>query len=262
MTRGRSHLFIPDAQVKSDVPTDHLKALGNYIVEKQPDVIINIGDFADMPSLSVYDKVCSKKLENARYSEDIASAKAAMKKLLKPLKSYNEQQRRNKKKQYYPEMHLTIGNHENRINRAINADPLHLEGTISIDDLGYEKDWIVHDFLQPVIIDGVVYSHYFVNPNALTSNPVGGTVMSKLNNLKMSFSMGHQQKLQYGIAYDGVGRAMHGLVAGAFYMHDEDYLGAQSNQQHWRGVVMKNEVHDGRYDPCFVSLNFLLENYL
>lgn len=262
MSNGRTHLMIPDTQVKDGVPMQHLEALGNYIVEKQPDVIINIGDHADMPSLSVYDKAGSKRMENARYTADIEAARQGMERLLRPMKAYNAHQRKHKKRQYNPEMHLTLGNHENRINRAINSDPVHLEGTISVDHLGYEKDWTVHDFLEPVIVDGVAYCHYFVNPNGLTAHPVGGTVMTKLNNLKTSFSMGHQQKLQYGIAYDGVGKPLHGLVAGAFYMHDEEYLGAQSNQQHWRGVVMKHEVRDGQYDPMFVSLDFLLENYL
>ena len=49
------HLIIPDCQVKDGVPLEYLEWIGHYIVEKKPDVIINIGDFADMPSLSSYD---------------------------------------------------------------------------------------------------------------------------------------------------------------------------------------------------------------
>jgi hypothetical protein len=262
MISKRTHLFIPDAQVRHGVPTDHLRALGNYIVDKQPDVIVNIGDFADMASLSSYEKPGSKYMENMRYKLDIDSAKEAMNELLLPMKEYNKKQRKNKHKPYKPEMHMFLGNHEDRINRALNADPIHLEGVISMDDLEYEKDWIVHPFLVPHIIDGVAYCHYFVNPNGLTGHPVGGTIMTKLNNLKCSFSMGHQQQLQYGMSYDGTGKRLHGLVAGSFYQHDEGYMGPQKNQQHWRGVVMKHEVADGQYDPMFVSLDFLLENYL
>ena len=257
------HLLLPDAQVKKGVPIDHLEALGNYIVAKKPDVIINIGDFADMPSLSSYEKPGSKYYENARYADDVEASHIAMNALLSPIKKYNKQQRKNKKSLYKPRMVLTLGNHENRISRAINADPVKMEGTVSVEDLGYaDYGWEVHDFLDVVDIDGILYSHYFCNPNSLTGNPVGGTVQSKLNNIKRSFSMGHQQSLQYGISYDGAGNPLQGLVAGAFYQHDEDYMGAQKNKQHWRGAVMKNEVKDGTYDPCFVSLNFLLKEYL
>ncbi len=49
-----THLIIPDCQVKPGHDYNYLKAIGNYIVKKRPDVIVNIGDFADMPSLSSY----------------------------------------------------------------------------------------------------------------------------------------------------------------------------------------------------------------
>ena len=36
-------LLCPDSQVKPGVPLDHLRALSNFIVERRPDVIINLG---------------------------------------------------------------------------------------------------------------------------------------------------------------------------------------------------------------------------
>jgi hypothetical protein len=52
-------------------------------VDYRPDVVVNIGDFADMPSLSTHDKVGSKYFEGKRYKDDIAFAKVGMKKMLK-----------------------------------------------------------------------------------------------------------------------------------------------------------------------------------
>lgn len=260
---SKTHLFIPDTQVKAGVPLDHLEACGNLIVHKQPDVIVMIGDHADMPSLSTYDKAGSKSFEGRRYTDDIASAQEGMARLLEPLYEYNRQQRRNKQKLYKPRMVLTLGNHENRINRAIESNPNHLEGIIGIGDLEYEKfGWEVYPFLDVVVIDGVAYSHYFVNPNSLTGHPVGGTISTKLANLKCTFSMGHQQALQFGHAFDARGRRMTGLVAGSFYQHDESYMGPQKNQQHWRGVVFKDNVEDGYYDPTFHSIDSLMKEYL
>jgi hypothetical protein len=260
-TSYRRHLMIPDAQVKDGVPTEHLEALGHYIVEKQPDVIVNIGDFADMPSLSSYEKPGSKYFEGKRYTLDVHSTRKAMERLLKPMKDYNASQAAKGLPLYKPEMHLTLGNHCNRIDRAIAADPVRLDGVISVDDLGFKDDWIVHDFLKPVEIDGILYCHYFVNTLSLKKSVIGGTMDNKLQKIGQSFSMGHQQILQYGMRYLNSGKCHHGLVAGAFYMHDEDYMSFQGNH-HWRGVVMKNEVADGEYDPCFVSLDFLLRKYL
>ena len=57
---GRKHLVIPDTQVKPDVPLDHIIALSHYIVAKKPDVIVMIGDWFDLPSLSSYDRGTKK----------------------------------------------------------------------------------------------------------------------------------------------------------------------------------------------------------
>ena len=47
------HLVIPDTQVKPGVCVNHLNALGHYILDQQPDTIVMLGDWADMPSLCV-----------------------------------------------------------------------------------------------------------------------------------------------------------------------------------------------------------------
>jgi hypothetical protein len=256
------HVLIPDVQAKKGTPTDHLKAAGKLIVDEQPDVVVCIGDFADMPSLSIYDKPGSKSHEGKRYYADLESAKESMRELLRPIRQYNRQQRKNKKKTYTPRMVMTYGNHENRINRAVDSNPAHLEGVISLGDLEYEKaGWETYPFLEVVCIDGIYYSHYFVNPRSLTSYPVAGTADAKLNNLKCSFIMGHQQHEQIADAYDASGRRMRGLVMGAFYQHDEDYMGPQKNTQHYRGMAILHDVKDGTYDLEEVSIDRLLRKY-
>jgi len=164
------HAIIPDCQVKDGVDLSYLTWVGKYLVEKQPDVIVQIGDFADMPSLSSYD-VGKKSFEGRRYKTDIEVTNKAMQMLLAPIKEYNERARRNKDRQYRPRMVLTLGNHEERISRAVEGDPK-LDGTISLSDLKYEHyGWEVASYLEPVVIDGVVYAHYF------TSGVMGRPVM-------------------------------------------------------------------------------------
>lgn len=258
MTR---HLLISDCQVKKGVPLDHIRALGNFIVDKKPERIICIGDFADMPSLSSYDKPGTKAFEGKRYSDDVESSIEAMEILFEPITRYNNMRKRNKKSAYKPDLHLTLGNHEDRITRAINLDP-RLDGTLSIDDLEYEKfGWKVHPFLNIVDLDGIAYSHYFINPDSAIGSPLGGTIENKMKLIGHSFTMGHNQKRQYGIRYNGRGEEIHGLVSGAYYMHDEDYQNPQGNRAHWRGIVLKNEVKDGRYDAAFLSLDYMLKAY-
>lgn len=253
----RKHLFIPDSQVTPDTPTDHLNWIGHYIVEKKPDVIVHIGDFADMESLSSYDKG-KLQYEGRRYKNDINASKRAMKVLLKPLNDYNTKRIQFKEKQYKPEMHLTLGNHENRITRAVDDDPK-MDGFMSIDDLEYESfGWKVHPFLEVVEIDGVHYSHYFANP--LSGRPYGGeNIGIRLKNIGISFIAGHQQVYMVGVRSLSNGRRIRGLVQGSCYLHDEDYR-LQSNNE-WRGIFMLHEVSGGDYNLMEISLQYLCRRY-
>lgn len=255
-----THVVIPDTQAKAGVPTDHLLWIGRYIVDTfhdEPIKIIHLGDHADMPSLSSYDKG-KKAMEGRRYRIDIDAANEAWRILNQPLTDFNENRRKTKHGGWFPERHILLGNHEDRINRAVEMDA-QLDGVISTDDLDYaETGWTVSPFLEVLWLDGVAYSHYFYNP--MTGKPIGGTsVDARLKTIGHSFTMGHQQTLMHGLRFVA-GKSQHGLVAGACYLHNEDYKGPQGNA-HWRGIVVKHEVRDGSYDPMFVSLDYLCRKY-
>ncbi len=102
-------LCIPDCQVKPGVPLQHLTWAGKAIVKYKPDVIVNGGDFADMPSLSSHDKAGSKYFEGKRYKDDVAVTKQAMKILLAPLREEQARIKKNKEKQYKPRMVMLLG---------------------------------------------------------------------------------------------------------------------------------------------------------
>ena len=253
---SKRHFVLPDCQIRAGDNTDFLRAIGNYIVRKQPDVIINLGDFADMPSLSSYD-VGKKSFEGRRYTHDITAAKEAMAVLLEPIKQFNERAKRNKEKQYKPRMVLTLGNHEHRINRAVENDSK-LDGVLSIDDLQYKEfGWEVYPFLDVVIVDGIAYSHYFTS--GLLGRPVS-TASACLSKKHMSCIQGHQQGLQIATGYRADGAAITCIIAGSCYEHDEDYLGPQGNN-HWRGCLMLHDVNEGQFDLMNIKLDWLKKKY-
>ncbi len=257
---GKKIFIIPDAQVKKGVPTDHLLAAGKFIVDKKPNVVVCLGDWWDMPSLSSYDKPGSKSYEGKRYVEDIEAGNKAMKLLLSSLEAYNKGRRSKKKGRYKPRLVFLVGNHENRIERAINDNPAYLEGTIGYKHLNL-SGWKVHNHQEIVDIEGVLFSHSFVNPDSLLKNVLGGTIDNKMQKIGSSFVMGHQQHLQFGTRSLSSGKQLIGIVAGSYYQHDEDYLGPQGNN-HWRGCVMLHEVRDGYGDPMFLSLDYMRRRYL
>ncbi len=246
---GVRHIVLPDMQIKEGVPMEHLEHIGNYLVEKQPDLILNIGDMADMPSLSIYDKG-KLQFENRRYVDDIRAVRRGMEMLMKPIDDYN----RTAKVPYKPRKVMCLGNHEYRIIRTVQNSP-EFEGKFLMTDLGYEEaGWEVIPFLVPIEIDGVEYCHYF------TSGVMGRPVSSAaalLRARQKSATMGHVQSTDI---------AMHqktqqtGMFCGTCYLHDEDYLGPQGNVTR-RQIVVKNEVRGGVYDPMLVSLAYLKKRY-
>jgi len=241
-----THLMIPDCQVKVGTPNCHIHALARLITEHRPDVIVNIGDFWDMESLSSYASL--QEQENRRYQEDIDAGNRAMDILNNAIAKIPK---------YNPQLVFTIGNHEHRIQRAIEKNPIELDGVIGYDDFSLDM-WTVYDFQDIAEIDGVAYTHFIANP--MSGKPIGGSIDNRLKQAGFSFSTGHQQTYQYGIKSLNNGATIHGLVAGSFYLHDEGYKGPQGNN-HWRGVIWKNNVKDGEYDISPMRMTSLLERY-
>lgn len=248
------HLVIPDTQVKYGEDYTYLRYIGQYIVDKKPDVVVHLGDFADMESLSSYD-VGTKNFEGRRYVRDIAAAREGMEMLLQPIWAYNAKAKRNKEKKYQPRLILTLGNHEHRIQRAVNHDPK-LEGLIKYEDLPYQ-DWEVHDFLKPVFVDGVAYCHYF--PSGVLGRPAA-TASALVAKMHMSCVAGHQQGKQVAYGKRPDGSTITCIIAGSCYEHNEGYMDHQTNN-HYRGLVMLHEVENGTFDEMFVSLRYLRKRY-
>jgi hypothetical protein len=250
-------MYIPDLQAKPGVPTQHISAAALAIVDYRPDVLVLAGDYWDFPSLSRWEEKGSKHFEGSRVLEDANAGNEALAMLLAPL--YLEQLRlkRNKEKQWTPRIVYTMGNHDERPSRAVKSDP-RFEGIIGENLLVFPAGVEVYPYLQVVNIDGIRYSHYFSNINS--GRPIGGSIDNRLNKIGESFVQGHEQGFLYGNRTFPTGKVKHGLVAGSFYMHDEEYKGPQGNG-HWRGIVVLNGVNDGAYDIMPLSLDYILRKF-
>lgn len=53
---NKTILVIPDAHASPKHNNSRFDILGKFILDRQPDIIVNIGDFADMEALCSYDK--------------------------------------------------------------------------------------------------------------------------------------------------------------------------------------------------------------
>jgi len=228
---------------------------GEAIVDYRPDVVVHLGDHWDFPSLSSHDKAGSKYFEGKRYIADVEAGNEGMRRLLTPLKELQNAQKRNKKKEYSPRMVFLMGNHENRLSRAVSNNPT-LEGLMTYEHLSL-GGWEVQQFLHPVFINGVGFNHYW--PVGAMGRPAS-TPAAIISKLHMSCIAGHQQgkAVAYGKRADG--SPICAIIAGSYYLHDEDYMDKLSNS-HWRGLLMLNEVTDGGFDEMFLSMNYLERKY-
>lgn len=256
MLKPRRHLIVPDTQIKPGVPTEHIDWIAKYAVDKRPDVLVLIGDWADMSSLSSYD-VGTKSFEGRNYRDDILAANDGLQRLMAPIRVETERREAGHRSRWSPRLVVTLGNHEHRICRAVELDRK-LEGLISTDDIFF-KQWgfEVYPFLEVATIDGVAYSHYFVS--GVMGRPVT-TARALLQKKYMSCVAGHQQGYDIATSYRGDGTRITAIIAGSCYQHDEPYLNPQSNK-HYRGLVMLNEVNNGEFDEMKVSLNYLRSRY-
>lgn len=250
-------MLIPDTQAKEGVPDEHMVWAGKWAAEKKPDYIVHIGDHWDMPSLSVYDKG-KKSFEGRTYQSDIYAGNLAMDKFMTPIIEEQNRLVRNKQASWNPEKHFALGNHEERIMRAINQTR-ELDGTYSYNDFNLARHgWEVHEYTKPFIIAGIAFAHYF------TSGTMGRPVSSAralVTKKHMSCVMGHVQQTEIDLSQKRAdGRQLTGLFAGCFYQHNEDYLGHQGNEVR-RQIWMLYNCDDGAFDAHPLSLEYLRKRY-
>ena len=146
-------LVIPDTQIKPGVPIVQMKwaarAVKDYL--GKDDYVVHLGDHWDFPSLSSYSS--RKEIEGQRVLEDIEAGNAAMRLFWKTLKRMKNK----------PEFHLLGGNHEDRLRRYCDDNPV-LEGVLS-ESMMDRTGWEFHPYKRSTISVTVAYglAIYFIN---------------------------------------------------------------------------------------------------
>ncbi len=249
-----THLIIPDPHSMPGKHNERACWAGRLINDVKPDVVIVLGDTADMPSLCSYDKG-KKSFQGRTYEADIRAHGDFQDKLWTTVRAA---------KKKMPQRVTLIGNHEERIGRAIEVQP-ELEGVIGYDDLELEY-W--YDAVIPynggtpgsIVIDGIKYSHYSIT--GVSGRPISGehTAYSLLAKQYLSCVVGHLHTLDYCVRTRADGKKIMGLCAGVFQDYVADWAG-EANSLWWRGLVVLRNVEDGCYDIQCISLASLKKEY-
>lgn len=250
MSKQVVKLIIPDTHIKPGESLERIKKLANLAYQLKPDYIIDIGDFADLESLSSYDK-----FKASTYKADIEAAIKAQEIFAKPWKF-------NKKKR--PKMFRLIGNHEDRINRFAYDYP-EFAAWISLADLQYkEHNWetIEYNGKHPGILEleGVHYAHFLTHQN--TPHPISGKhhANALLDKKHLSCTVGHSHCFDYKIQPRADGSKIQGLVAGCYFDSFKAFAG-NNNYGWWKGVHIKRLYRNEPYDLQSISLNHIMKEF-
>ena len=158
---------IGDTQCKQGIDNTYMHWIGAYIARKKPDIIVHIGDHYDMASLSSYDKG-QLSAEGRRVRADIAAGDEGLEILEQHIKSVPN---------YNPRKVVTLGNHEERIDRYVSTHP-ELHGFMGTEFLAFSTHgWEVQPFLKPVDICGINFVHYLANHNLNDPITLSSTVL-------------------------------------------------------------------------------------
>jgi len=245
--KGRDHLVIPDDHASPFDTFDRYEWLGQFILEKQPEVIVKIGDSWDMPSLSSYDKGKKSHTVTKNVKADIESGHYSEQLLFGPIIQYNNTMTKWKKRKYNPLIVKCIGNHEFRLKRMLEYEP-QWEGTV---DMGIfrtrlDLDEVVVPYLDYDIFDGVGYSHYFVS--GVQGRPASSAA-AMIRKTGISCTMGHVHTLDYATQKRADGKLTRGVFCGSFHdKNHESFAGKQVDNVWWNGVIYKHNVIEGDYD--------------
>lgn len=251
-------LVIPDGHASPLHDNERFRWAGRLIARERPDIVVDMGDRATMDSISQYD---AGKLvaEGRRYVEDLRAVHEATELLNEEVDMMNNRFVAWKKKKYTPTKYICLGNHEQRVVRAYQENPS-MYGHIALEDLKYdESGWISIPFLTPLIIEDILFQHYITS--GIMGRPVGGEHHSDslLSKGKMSTVVGHSHMRGFSETTNGAGNKMCSLVSGCYFEHDEHYT--SENARFWRGLIILHGVKDGYFDPEFISINKIKEEY-
>ncbi len=247
-------LIVPDQHASPEWNNDRADWLSKLTIELKPDIVVNLGDAADMSSLSSYDKG-KRSFVGKSYKKDIEAHLDFQSRWWDPVKAM---------KKKMPYRVVLEGNHERRVETALDLSP-ELAGTLDFDNYQFDKyyDKVVRYFGGTpgiVEIEGIQFAHFFVT--GVSGRPVSGERPAHMLLAKYGASciQGHTHVLDYATRKSPFGKVVHGAVLGCYQDYVNGWAGNIGNM--WRGgVAVLDNVEDGNFDFRWISIESMRKEY-
>lgn len=160
--KGRTRVVaIGDAHDGPAIAKDRFRWFGQFVAERRPDVVIQIGDMFSLDSLCRYDgNETLKGKSKPSLKMDLASGKQALEAFKEGLDGYEV------------ERHCTLGNHEDRVESFTNRTPEVAELlTDNLHTILTDGGWSYSPFGVLHFVGGVAFTH---SPLTTMGKPYGG----------------------------------------------------------------------------------------
>lgn len=254
---SKTVLVIPDQHAHPSFHNNRADWAGKLIKDLKPEVVVNMGDAADMESLCSYDKGKAT-FYSRNYQKDIEAHLDFQERLWAPVK---------KSKKKRPYSIVLVGNHEQRVEKVLSYEP-HLKGQkygISMRDFDFESYYnevVPYNGATPgeYNLDGVLFAHYFVS--GVMGRPVGGEhhAASLISKNYCSSVAAHSHTFDFSLRHTADGKAFMGLVSGVFQDYKSPWAG--NSQRFWhRGLAILKNYEGGQFDLEWVSMDRLEREY-
>jgi hypothetical protein len=186
---------------------------------------------------------------------------------MKPIADLNESRARNKQRRYRFNGIWFESNHEFRIKRYVDENPV-LEGFIPEHDLvGASKDgWDIVDWKYTANIGGVNFTHIPINDG--NGQPISGKYVARraAEMFQSTVVFGHTHRFlveSLARATDGGADFIEGINVGWFGDYTPDYItGHPGIANWWSGIVVLHHLGHGNVDIERISMDRLKREYL
>lgn len=237
-TGGEDWLVIGDIHVAPGQSYERLEWLGAMASELKVHRIIQGGDW------NSFDSLCSARSELDRSKDRLADELKATELSLAAFHS---------RLSIDVPLHIVEGNHDARPDSLAKSDPW-LEGVFDVWEHHRERGWQITPYLKPLKLEGVLFQHYLTGRGS--NRAISGVYHAKrlLERVKYheSVVVFHSHRLQWWYERHS-DRNVHGIVAGCYLDHYEEYAG-MDNDEWWSGALVLRNVKNGDFDPEFWSL--------
>lgn len=257
-----TYLCVADSHSEPDQSLRRFEALGSFILEHKPDVIVQLGDFVSLSAISHWDMSKRLKMEGQRYRRDIAAGYEAVNLIFGPMEAENDRRRKNKKATYNPQIVWLNGNHENWIERYVEQNP-EMEGMLDLGvDLGLKSKGITPiPYRSRVELNGINFMHA---PLAGNDQPLSGLHIpyKALQRFNGNIVFGHYHRTETASNKRTDATTTHRAIScPAFFEGTPHYLSPSAPAVIDRGFLMLHQDETGWPTIDEISMDQLLSAY-